>query len=340
MPVAKRSIAVVKKTDAPPRRRASPVPPKFIEPQLCLLAKQAPSGPDWVHELKLDGFRMAARINAGKVQLLTRTGLDWSEKYPATVAALKKLKVESAYLDGELCGIGPDGMPDFGLTQQATDGAKAIRLMYYVFDLLYLNGEPLAFLPLGDRKARLRPLLKGIAGCRYNAHEAGDGEAIRLRQCDLGAEGIVSKKIDAPYTPGNRGIWIKSKCLNRQEFIIVGWTDPEGARSALGALLLGYYDDAGGLVYAGRVGTGFSDKLLVDLLKKLQPLEIDHMPLAAPPPKRGRGKPLRPATTHWVKPKLVAEISYMTWASDGLLRHSVFVGLRADKPARQVRREG
>jgi len=282
---------------------------------------------------------MAARISGGHVHLLTRTGLDWTEKYPGAVSSLKKIKVKSAYIDGELCSMDAQGRPSFALTQHAHNGDRDVQLVYFAFDLLFLNGQATAFLPLAERKALLQPLLEGLDGIRFNEHTNGDGEAFRREACAMGLEGIVSKRADAPYMPDNRGTWVKSKCLRRQEFVIVGWTDPDGSRVALGALLLAYYDAAGLLIYAGRVGTGFSDKLLAELLKTLKPLEIDGMPLAAPPPKKSRGKPLRPATTHWVKPKLVAEVSYLTWADDGLLRHTVFIGLRSDKPAREVRRE-
>ena len=163
---------------------------------------------------------------------------------------------------------------------------------------------------------------------------------MRKHACKLGLEGIVSKTIDAPYAPGNRGLWRKSKCLNRQEFVVVGWTDPEGSRPHLGALLLGYYTDDGRLIYAGRVGTGMPDKVLADLRRKLEPLARASTPLSAPPPRKTRfGSPLNLSRVHWVEPRLVAEITYLTWTGDGLLRHTVFVGLRSDKPADQVRRE-
>jgi DNA ligase D-like protein (predicted ligase) len=338
--ISKRSAAQAAKTSAP-LRRGGPVvaPPAWIEPQLCLLVERAPSGPQWVHEIKLDGFRMAARVERGRVQFLTRTGLDWSHKYPSLVAALAKLPAAAAYIDGELCGIGNDGLPSFSQTQAASDGSSTVQLVYYSFDLLHLDGRNISSLPLGDRKALLQPLLSDMPGCQYHGHEVGDGEHIRKHACGLGLEGIVSKQIDRPYASLNRGIWQKSKCLNRQEFVIVGWTDPEGARPHLGALLLGYYSDDG-LKYAGRVGTGMPDKVLADLRRRLEPLARDTMPLAVPPPRKTRfGSPMVLSRVHWVDPKLVAEITYLTWTGDRLLRHTVFVGLRSDKPAKQVRLE-
>ena len=283
---------------------------------------------------------MSARIERGRAQLLTRTGLDWSDKYPSVVAALAKVRAKAAYLDGELCGVGDDGLPSFSQTQAASDGSHAVRLVYYVFDLLHLDGKDTASLPLIERKARLKPLVVDVPDLQFNDHETGDGELIRKHACELGFEGVVSKTVDAPYAPGNRGLWRKSKCLNRQEFVVVGWTDPEGSRPHLGALLLGYYSDDGKLIYAGRVGTGMADKVLADLRRRLEPLARASSPLSAPPPRKTRfGSPLVLSRVHWVEPQLIAEITYLTWTADDLLRHTVYVGLRSDKPATEVRRE-
>ena len=262
--------------------------PRWIEPQLSKLATNAPTGPQWVHEIKFDGYRMAARIEKGRVKLLTRSGLDWTDKYPATGAAFTKLKVQTAYIDGELCGVRPDGVTSFEIMQQASDSGGG-HLTYFAFDLLELDGEDLSRLPLGERKARLETLLKKPpAGIAYSDHEGGDGEAFRRAACEHGLEGIVSKRLDRPYLPGDRGAWIKSKCLNRAEFVVVGWSDPQGSRPHLGALLLGYYEANGTLIYAGRVGTGMSQKTLATLNKRLRRLAIKKMPLAAPPPKKQR----------------------------------------------------
>jgi DNA ligase D-like protein (predicted ligase) len=314
--------------------------PQWIPPQLTQLVEAAPSGSKWLHEIKLDGFRMAARIERGQAKLLTRTGLDWSAKYPSALTALAAVRAKTAYLDGELCGVGDDGLPNFAETQAATDGARGVRLVLYAFDLLHLDGRDTAALPLIERKALLEPIVAGIPGLQFNGHEIGDGELVRRHACQLGFEGIVSKTAAAPYTPGNRGLWRKAKCLNRQEFVVVGWTNPEGSRPHLGALLLGYYTDDGKLVYAGRVGTGMSEKVLKDLRRRLDPLARPKSPLNAPPPRSTRfGSPLILSRVHWVEPKLVAEITYLTWTADNLLRQTVYVGLREDKPADQVRRE-
>ena len=291
-------------------------PQSWIEPQLCKLVTQVPAGDAWAHEIKFDGYRMHARIAAKQAMLLTRNGLDWTEKYPAIASALAALKCRQAYLDGELCAVQPDGATSFaGLQGHRVTPAT---LVYFAFDLLHLDGEDLTKLPLLDRKAKLETLLRSAApAIRFSSHVIGNGTRVYEEAAKQGLEGVVSKAIDAPYRPGNRGVWVKTKALNRQEFVVVGWTDPEGSRPALGSLLLGHYGDDGKLVYAGRAGTGMTDDELRALAKKLGPLATEKMPLAAPPPKNTRGKPLVLSRVHWVKPKLVAEVTYLTWAATG-----------------------
>jgi DNA ligase D-like protein (predicted ligase) len=245
--------------------------PQWINPQLTKLATKAPSGSQWVHEIKFDGYRMAARIDRGKVKLLTRTGLDWTRKHPGTAAAFAGLKATTAYVDGELCGVGPDGVTSFELMQTASDRGGG-GLVFFAFDLLELDGEDVARLALREGKARLKALLKDPPdGIAFSDHEGGDGEIFRQAACTHLLEGIVSKRIDRPYLPGDRGAWVKTKCLNRAEFVVVGWWEPEGSRPYVGALLLGYFEPDGRLVYAGRVGTSMSQKTLATLHKRLQP---------------------------------------------------------------------
>jgi DNA ligase D-like protein (predicted ligase) len=335
--VAKRSASQAFKTG---RSRADISLPQFVPPQLSQPVDKPPSGPQWVHEIKLDGYRMAARIDNDHTQLLTRTGLDWTGKYPSIIAALGNLNVKTAYLDGELCGVDESGLPSFARTQAATDGEREVRLVYYAFDLLHLDGRDVSALPLIERKALLEPLVAGKPGVQFNGHDTGDGELILKHAGKLGFEGVVSKTIDAPYASGNRGLWRKAKSLNRQQFVIVGWSDPEGSRPHLGALLLGYYADDGKLIYAGRVGTGMADKVLADLRRRLEPLARPKPPLTVLPPRKTRfGSPIVLSRVHWVEPQLVVEITYLTWTADNLLRHTVYVALREDKPADQVRRE-
>jgi DNA ligase D-like protein (predicted ligase) len=321
-------------------RSPSTVFPSFVVPQLALAVKSPPRSNSWVHELKLDGYRIHAHLRSKEARLLTRTGLDWTERYAATAEALRKLPAESAYLDGELCALDPDGLTSFAEMQAATDGHSAAGLIYFAFDLIYLDGKDLRAEPLVARKARLEALLDGAdPAIRYNEHLMGDGEEILRAACKLNVEGIVSKRSDSAYVPGNRGLWIKCKCLNREEFVVVGWTDPKGTRPYLGSLLLGFYTRDGRLLYAGRAGTGMTERALASLHARLQPLAVKRMPLAVPPPKENRfGAPLELKRVHWVRPELVAEVTYLTWTREGLLRAVVYQGLREDKRASDVRR--
>jgi bifunctional non-homologous end joining protein LigD len=314
--------------------------PQWIKPQLTQLVDEAPDGPEWLHEIKFDGYRMHARLDRGTVRLLTRTGLDWTHKYPAIAAAVASLPATQVYLDGELCGVRPDGI-SFSMIQAASHSGNAAALVFFLFDLLYLDGEDLCPQPLIDRKARLAALLADARSLlHYCDHQIGHGRAFHEKACAAGLEGIVSKRADAAYAPGNRGLWVKVKCLHREEFVVVGWTDPEGSRPWLGALLLAYYDADGRLVYAGRAGTGIKQAELERLWRRLQPLAIDKMPLEVPPPRTSRfGSPLVLSRVHWVRPELVAEVKYLTWTDDNLLRQVVYEGVREDKPAAEVRRE-
>jgi DNA ligase D-like protein (predicted ligase) len=315
--------------------------PDWIRPQLTQLVKEAPDGDQWLHEIKFDGFRMHARLDRGPVRLLTRNGLDWTAKYPQIAKAVPALPARQAYLDGELCGVRPDGITSFSMIQLASDAGNAAGLVFFLFDLLYLDGEDLTARPLIERKERLGGLLaRARSPLQYSDHQIGLGPAFYEQACPLGVEGIVSKRADAAYAPGNRGLWLKVKCLNREEFVVIGWTDPEGARPYLGALLLGYYDPGGRLTYAGRVGTGINQAELERLWRKLQPLSISKMPLDVPPPRSTRfGSPLVLSRVHWVRPEAVAEVKFLTWTEDNLLRQVVYEGLREDKPAAEVRRD-
>ncbi len=216
------------------------------------------------------------------------------------------------------------------------DEGRTDQLVFFAFDLLFLNGQSTAQLPLIERKEKLARLFKKeIGGPRYSEHVAGEGPRFRAHACKLGLEGAISKLVDRPYAPGDRGIWVKSKCLNREEFVVVGWTDPEGSRSHIGALLLGYYTDDGRLHYAGRAGTGITEKELKRLAGVLVPLQVPKMPLAAPPPRDSRfGSPLKLSRVHWVRPQVVVEVTYLTWTEDSLLRQVSYQGQREDKPAK------
>jgi DNA ligase D-like protein (predicted ligase) len=315
-------------------------PPKWIKPQLTRLVDAAPLGNDWLHEIKYDGYRMHARLDGGRVQLLTRTGLDWSHRYRHTVDALRTLPLKSAYLDGELCALRRDGVPAFSRLQAAMDEGRTDSLVFFIFDLLYLEGESIARLPLIERKERLRSLLPGAPlGLRFSDHVVGNGPRFRAQACKLALEGVISKRVHRPYAPGDRGLWVKSMCMNREEFIVVGWTQPKGSRSHIGALLLGYYGDDGRLHYAGRAGSGFTETELKRLYGVLRPLQVDRMPLDKPPPRETRfGSPLELSRVHWVRPEVVVEVTYLTWTEGGLLRAVSYQGQRQDKPAKEVMR--
>jgi bifunctional non-homologous end joining protein LigD len=321
------------------RPRLGPTsPPTWIKPQLAKLVEKAPDGPDWLHEIKFDGYRMHARLDASKAQILTRRGHVWTDKYPAIAKSIAVLPAQDAYLDGELCGVLPDGRTAFNLIQNATDIGEG-SLVFFLFDLLFLDGENLTALPLVDRKARLASLLEGAPdSLRYNDHQIGHGREFHRLACQHGLEGIVSKPTNGRYEPDRR-TWLKIKCLNREEFVVVGWSDPEGSRHRIGSLLLGYYTSEGKLIYAGRVGTGMPVTELERLWQRLRPLVVDVMPLDEPPPRGTRfGSPLVLSRVHWVEPEMVAEVSYVEWTPDGLLRHVVYLGERLDKLATEVRR--
>jgi DNA ligase D-like protein (predicted ligase) len=309
-------------------------PPTWIKPQLAALVKAAPDGADWLHEIKMDGYRMHARLDAGGVQILTRRGNIWTDKYPGIADAIARLPAKNAYFDGELCGVLPDGRTAFNLIQNASDTSRSGSLVFFLFDLLFLDGEDLMALPLIERKARLEILLIGApTSLQYSDHQIGRGPDFHRLACERGLEGIVSKQRNGRYEPDRRS-WLKVKCLNREEFVVVGWSDPEGSRHRIGSLLLGYYTPDGDLIYAGRVGTGMPVAELERVWRRLQPLTVDKMPLSEPPPRGSRfGSPLVLSRVHWVRPEMVVEVSFVELTPDGLLRHVVYLGEREDKPA-------
>ena len=303
-------------------------------PQLAQLVKQPPDGPAWLHELKYDGYRIGCAIERGRATLISRNGNDWTAQFPEIAKAAAALRVESALLDGEVCMVLPDGRTSFQALQNAFSGGSRQGLVYFVFDLLYLDGRNLMPEPLDARKTALaRVIGKRTRGrIRYAGHIEGRGRAAFEHACRLGLEGIVSKRRDQPYQPGKRGGWVKTKCVKRQEFVVGGFTDPEGSRQGIGALLVGYYD-GDRLVFAGKVGTGFSVSVARDLRARLEKIETPDCPFTpCPPGWLGRH-------AHWVKPRLVAEVTFTEWTGDAHIRHPSFQGLRADKDPRRVVRE-
>ncbi|OBQ67191.1 DNA ligase D [Mesorhizobium erdmanii] len=306
----------------------------FIEPQLATLERDAPSGEDWLHEVKFDGYRMQAQIAGTDVRLLTRTGLDWTEKFGGEIVAeLAALKCSDAIVDGEIVVLADSGVSSFSLLQQDLSANRTNRFIYYVFDLMRLDGKDLRREPLVERKQALQDLLgkqPENAAVRFSDHFFDPGKIMLEHACRMGLEGVVSKRADAPYRSGRGPTWVKSKCTARQEFVIGGYLPSDKTGRGLRSLLVGYYE-AGKLHYAGRVGTGFSAKGANELKKRLDALKAAASPFDAAVPK-GKG-------LVWVKPQLVGEVEFRSWTSDRIIRHASFQGLREDKPAEDVVQE-
>jgi bifunctional non-homologous end joining protein LigD len=302
-----------------------------LAPQLASAAEVAPRGDEWLHEIKFDGYRMLAYLRRGKVELRSRKDLDWTAKFPEIAEVLSGLALDEAVLDGEIVQYRDDGISDFSALQNALAERKTGGLVYMAFDLLFLAGWDLTGVALEERKAALRSVLAADPQptIRYSDHQIGKGPDFLTAACDARLEGIVSKRRDGRHQPGRGSSWLKAKCGKREDLVIVGFTDPAGERAGFGALLMGYHTAKGALVYAGRVGTGFGDKLLDEMRRRLAALEQRRATVKLPAGLSARG-------THWVKPELVAEVTFSGWTADGILRQSSFVGLRDDKSPDEV----
>ena len=307
----------------------------FVPLALASPADAAPDGADWIHEVKLDGYRIEAIIDRESVRLVSRNEKNWTSRFPTVVEGLRAMKLGSAILDGEVVALDERGVSSFQQLQQSFDSPASPSLRYFVFDILNIEGQSLLAQPLGTRLELLDEILRRAPGnpvvrptARYNPSKGNVVEQARK----AGEEGVISKRIDARYIAGRGKTWLKIKCGKRQEFVIVGYTDPQGSRSGFGSLLLAICEN-GKYQYAGRVGTGFDTRLLDSMYRRLRALETPVNPLSATPP----GTSLR--TIHWVTPTLVAEVAFAEWTIDGVLRHPSFKGLREDKRPEQVRRE-
>ncbi|MBX8467867.1 DNA ligase D [Pseudomonas sp. RIT778] len=309
--------------------------PAQLKPQLATLVESAPKG-DWQYEIKFDGYRIMARIDQDEVQLFTRNGHDWTHKLPKQAKALAALGLESAWLDGEMVVADADGVPDFQALQNAFDAGRSENILYYLFDLPYLNGVDLREVPVQERRAALATVLKAHEDPLLRFSEAFDEtpQALLNSACQMRMEGLIGKRLGSPYVSRRSSDWIKLKCKHRQEFVIVGYTDPKGARSSFGALLLGLHDrDSGELRYAGKVGTGFNETTLKSILAQLKPLRVKK-PAVVNPTTGFEAKGV-----HWLKPSLLAEVAFAEMTQDGSVRHAVFHGLREDKPAKDITEE-
>ena len=308
--------------------------PSTLSPQLATLVDRAPADAgDWIFEVKFDGYRLLARVEGGQVRLLTRNGHDWTRKLPRLEQTMASMKLPDGWYDGEIVVHDDKGKPNFGLLQQAFDGSNTADIVYYIFDAPYLDGHDIRAVPQDERRALLQAALAGTATdmVRFSEEFGDDPEQLMQAACKLGLEGIIGKRRDAPYVTRRSPAWIKLKCQLRQEFVIGGYTDPQGSRVGIGSLLLGIHDEQGVLRYAGNVGTGFDEATLADLKKKLAALDTDESPF---PPKSVAGR-----KHHWVKPRLVCEVTFAEWTNTGSVRHAVFQGLRGDKPPKAITRE-
>lgn len=308
--------------------------PEFVSPQLATLTDKPPEGDEWLHELKFDGYRMLCHLNQATVLFWSRSHKDWTYRFPHLERALTGFPAVTAILDGEVMALDAQGRASFQRLQQSIKTGDS-GFIYQVFDLIYLNGYDLTGAPLIERKLALQELLESVKATgpiRYSDHVAGNGEAFFKQACEYGIEGIVSKLANSKYQSTRTRDWLKIKCNQRQEFVIAGYIPSKKAFPGFGALALGVYEK-GKLAYAGRVGTGFSIKERLDLQKRLDQIARPTSPFAVKPKDPG----LRDAV--WSEPKLVAEVEFTEWTSDGSVRHPSFKGLRDDKSASEVRRE-
>ncbi|HEX4234571.1 MAG TPA: DNA ligase D [Caldimonas sp.] len=322
-------------TDAPalPAGAVKARMPATLLPQLATLVSAPPSDGEWIYEIKFDGYRLLARVDGGEVRLFTRRGNDWSARMPGLVDAVRTLAIGTGWLDGEIVVSGADGVPDFNALQNAFESAHADEIRYFVFDLPYWNGHDLRQVPLVDRRALLAALVDRAPPqerIRFSQDFDSGPEELLQKACRMRLEGMIGKRTDATYVSRRSPTWIKLKCTQRQEFVVGGWTDPQGSRTAIGSLLLGIHDEAGQLRFAGGVGSGFDQKTLTAVKKALNAIPAEHTPFFELP---------RDVRGHWVQPKLVAEVSFGEWTPDGRIRHSVFHGLRDDKDAGAIGRE-
>lgn len=308
--------------------------PEFVRPQLATLVDKPPTGDEWVHELKFDGYRLLCHLQRPHVRFWTRNENDWTAKFPGLGKAIQALPVKSAIFDGEVVALDASGRASFQKLQQSINKNAGSGLIFHIFDLIYIEGYSLIRTPLLERKRVLAELIQPLGGrgvLRYSDHVEGSGAEFFKEACKLGIEGIVSKLADSLYESTRSRNWLKIKCIKRQEFVIAGYTLSEKG-IPFSSLILGFYDK-GKLIYAGRAGTGYTNAMRVELKKKLDRLVVNKRPFAQIPKDAG----LRRAV--WTEPKLVGEVAFSEWTDEGVIRHPSFQGLREDKKPHEVVRE-
>jgi bifunctional non-homologous end joining protein LigD len=308
--------------------------PQVLQPQLATLVDEPPPDADnWIYEIKFDGYRMLTRAEGGKVRLVTRNGNDWTRRMPELARALEAMELPDGWYDGEIIMPGERAPADFQALQGAFDSARTANLVYYLFDLPYCAGHDLRNVPLEQRREVLQRIVqrKPNDRVRFSAVFDAPAQDVLVSACRLGLEGVIAKRRRSAYVTRRSSDWVKLKCGQRQEFVIGGYTDPKGSRTGIGSLLLGVHDDEGRLHYAGNVGTGFNEQALRDLRQRLDALHAEQPPFTA-------GTDI-PRKAHWVRPELVCEVAFGEWTRDGRIRHSVFHGLRSDKPPHAITRE-
>jgi len=314
-----------------------PDQPSWLDPELATLTQERFSDPGWIFERKLDGERCLAFRSGSQVRLMTRNQKEDTSTYPEVTEALAAQRASDFIIDGEIVAFDGDQtrfarlQQRLGVRHPGPDLRAEVPVCYYVFDVLWADDRDVRRLPLRERKQILRKLLAFAGPLRFTEHKDTDGEAYFRQACASGWEGVIAKRADAPYRAGRTRDWLKFKCETGQEFVIGGFTDPRGTRTGFGALLLGYYDPGRQLVYAGKVGTGFSRQTLTSLHATLAGLEQDRPPF-------GHGR-LPRSGVHWVQPRLVAQVGFSEWTTGGELRHPRFQGLRDDKDPTDVVRE-
>jgi len=324
-----------------PGAKKAPLP-STMSPQLATLASGVPADGEWVYEIKFDGYRIMARLQGGKASLITRGGHDWSARMPRLVQELGQLGLKSAWLDGEIVVLNEQGLPSFNALQKAFDrGAGSEAIVLFLFDVPYFEGYDLRDVALGARRRLLKALLdeRATEHVRYSADFESDAAAILRSACQMNLEGVIAKRLDAPYVSRRSETWLKLKCKQRQEFVVCGYTDRSDGSPQIGSLLLGVHGPNGDLVSVGSVGTGWDSAEAQDIKRKLARLEVPQPPFAAGASKPGRWSKRVAGSERWVRPVTVAEVEFAEWTPEGQIRHASYVALRSDKPASAIVRE-